>query len=82
MPVPLHLMNTYSTICSVTLVSTDSVPSEDQVQCLVEWTMGGGAGGREVTIGGVTQQVSRTLVHKILIPRELSCPWQSVFSLR
>lgn len=44
--------------CSSTLVSTELVSSAEQVMCLEEWTMGGGSGGREITVGGIASPVS------------------------
>lgn len=43
---------------SATLVSSETVTSADQVQCLVEWTLGGGASGRKINLGGDVSEVS------------------------
>lgn len=43
--------------CSATLVNTEAYSSALQVQCLVEWTMGGGLAGRPINIGGAVSQV-------------------------
>ena len=46
---------------SATVVGTDTVSSEEQVQCLIEWALGGGDDtGRVVTIDGAKLTVSAT----------------------
>lgn len=46
------------TLFSATVVSTEAVSSQEQVQCLTEWIAGGGDDGRVVVIGGVPSTVS------------------------